>query len=418
MFDFLDGIMDDEFDTSDVKPVITTAYTQLINDPSLSVELLAKALKVHKNFEVGRLRAEVERLFNKFSDITLNNELDIYNSMIAICEKMEQIEKNKALKGKAVIGIGGQFSAGKSYFINSISGIGHMLVTDQKPTTAIPTYIVRSDAEKYVLNTSDGGSVESNLTEVQALTHDFDSKYGFGFSDYLDSVFIGSPNFSLGENIALLDTPGYSKDDHTNSRDEVTDIKKAYEQLKNCDYLIWVAKMVPGITSDDIDFIRSLGIKKKILFVLNQADLESAQRARNECRKTAQKLLMESGLPCEDVALYSAKEGKEYTQNPVISSFFKKVSDYSTQKKDLIEIFEYQLNRLKDSLGEYKNKSEKTEKELHDFVQKSDNIDAIRTVAEIWDDINYERDRICGYNGWFEYEKNQIEKILKRMCAE
>lgn len=414
---FLDDedLIDDEFDTSDIVPEFNSEYTQLINDPDMSVKLLAKVLGTHNGNKVNLIKKRVMSLFDIFSDITLKDELNIYNSMISLCDKMEQLERNKALEGKAVIGIGGQFSAGKSNFINKISGIGTTLVTDQKPTTAIPTYIVKSDEEKYVINTVDGGSIQSDRTEVQALTHDFDIKYGFGFSDYAESIFIGSPDFSLFDNIALLDTPGYSKNEQTNGRDEVTDVKKAYEQLKNCDFLIWVAKIVPGITDDDIDFIKSLEIERPILFVLNQADLEILQSKRDECLNHTIEQVNNSGLPCAGVTLYSSKTGVEYTARSEIQPFFEMVSKFSVSKDNILKQFDDQLKRLQSSFDIYEKNSGNTVDTLRKFVVDSENINAIRTIAKMWNDVNFEYAQIYGQKIRFINEKEYIEKTLKRM---
>lgn len=410
-----DDFLDDDFDTSDIVPEFNAEYTHIINDPDMSVSLLAKVLGTHKVNKVNLLRKKINAMFDIFSDITLKDELNIYNSMISLCDKMEQLEKNKALQGKAVVGIGGQFSAGKSNFINKISGIGTTLVTDQKPTTAIPTYIVKSDLEKYDINTIDCGSIATDRTEVQALTHDFDVKYGFGFSNYVESIFIGSPNFSLFENIALLDTPGYSKNEKANGRNEVTDVKKAYEQLKSCDFLIWVAKMVPGITDDDIEFIKSLEINRPILFVLNQADLEMLQSNREKCLKHTIEQINISGLPCAGVTLYSSMTGEEYTAQPEIQPFFEMVSKFSTSKENILDQFEIQLERLQDSFDKYEDSSKKTVDTLRRFVVDSENIKAIRTIADMWNDINYEYAQIYGYKKRFINEEEAIKKTVKGM---
>lgn len=406
-----------ELDINDVKPELNAAYTQLIEDPNKSAALLAKVLEVHNVNRVGSLKKRVNLMFGIFSDITLENELNIYNSLISLCDKMEQLERNKALRGKSVIGIGGQFSAGKSRFINTISGIGTTLVTDQKPTTAIPTYIVRSDTEKYVINTMDGGRISADCTEIQALTHDFDIKYGFGFSDHIESIFIGTPDFSLYENIALLDTPGYSKNEQVSSRNELTDAKKAYEQLKSCDYLIWVAKMIPGITDDDISFIRSLEINRPILFVLNQADLHP-QSDRESCLENTAEQIRLAGLPCAGVTVYSSADGREYTPQPVIQPFFKRVSDSRILKKDstpIPEQFAFQFQMLQNSLDKYEADSKRTVDTLRRFVTDSEKIEAVRTVADMWSSINYEHERIFGQKKRFGSESSAIMKIVKEM---
>ena len=64
---------------------------------------------------------------------------------------------------------------------------------------------------------------------------------------FVDSIIAESVNYSLSENIALLDTPGYTKyDDESDSKLVISDRQKAYEQLKASDYLIWLVDIENG----------------------------------------------------------------------------------------------------------------------------------------------------------------------------
>jgi hypothetical protein len=50
------------------------------------------------------------------------------------------------------------------------------------------------------------------MEAAQALTHAFFKEYQLGFSRFINNLVINVPNFSY-ENVAVLDTPGYSKAD-------------------------------------------------------------------------------------------------------------------------------------------------------------------------------------------------------------
>ena len=53
----------------------------------------------------------------------INNEIEICRELQRFGEEIQEYQKYNLLSNKAVIGIGGQFSAGKSAFINSLLNV-------------------------------------------------------------------------------------------------------------------------------------------------------------------------------------------------------------------------------------------------------------------------------------------------------
>ncbi len=50
------------------------------------------------------------------------------------------------------------------------------------------------------------------------MAHEFYNVYGIGFSTFVDSIIIESSEYALPTEVALLDTPGYTKyDDQSDS---------------------------------------------------------------------------------------------------------------------------------------------------------------------------------------------------------
>lgn len=398
---------EEELDLSEVTIENNRASDDLINDPLQSLQLMSKIYSASPQNLGRKLKSDADELFELLSDIPVRNELKSYNEIMFLCDRLREAAMMRALRGKVVVGIGGRFSSGKSNFINSISGIGNTLMTDTNQMTDIPAYILYSWADRYQVSTSNGGMVSLSLTEMQALTKSFSVKYGFGFSSIVESILVCSSKFSLNRKLALLDTPGYSGSRHTSDRNEITDYNKAYEQLKKADYLIWIMPIDPGLVADDIDFIRRLNMKRKILFVLNKADLKS-ESIRTEILNNTREQIQEAKLPCAGVALYSSSKGKEYTEKPLIQGFFSNAAKLKISDADAFAQLSKQLNILKDNLCAYKYQLENNVKSLRMFVKNSENIKAITAAADIWVNELSEYYRLSDRESEFDRRKNHM----------
>ena len=164
------------------------------------------------------------------------------------------------LIGKNIVALGGGFSSGKSSFLNSILG-EKILPADINPSTSVPAYLVSgNDVSVYGINTF-GSRVDMEAEDVKLISHGFgkldddDSEATLGH--ILDSIFISSP-LQPFENIALLDTPGYSKAESAEYSAK-TDEKIARAQLNSANYILWFVQADSGtITQEDISFLETL----------------------------------------------------------------------------------------------------------------------------------------------------------------
>lgn len=221
------------------------------------------------------------------SDLDTNSQRLALHTLDKVESQLAQMRKVRLLDGKAVLGIGGRFSAGKSCFINSLTKAG--LPEGLEPTTSIATYIVKDAVRRSEAFTVYNRSVELDDMAVDALTHEFSRKYHIGFSRLIESVAIYSPDFRY-PNIAILDTPGYSKADVAQNED-ASDAEIARIQLGAADYLIWLMDIEGGvITYPDLQFLRSLNVETAILFVFNKAGLVTEQKAREIVTETRELL--------------------------------------------------------------------------------------------------------------------------------
>lgn len=392
-----------------------------IADPKQAVSFIASLLgHGQANVEnplIARFRDGIGELFQKFREVALPDELLLYNRFLTLCERLKVIQKASRLSDKTIIGFGGKFSAGKSSFINSISGIKDLLPEAQEATTSIPTYIIKSKEECLTANTIYGDAWTLSRDSLEAMTHEFRRKYGINCAPFVDSIIVETPSYSLDSRIALLDTPGYTKpDDNVDSRMVISDKVRAFEQLRVTDYLIWLIDMDNDpLTQNDIDFIDSLDIKSKILIVFNKADLRSAS-VRKEILDKANDDIKLMSTPVFGIAAYSSKNHEEYTGH-IIRDFFKEVAESKVHNNDLFQQFQDNAVKMREGLSIICDESEKASADFLRFIMKEQNPEALYSMARLWKDTNMEYNKLNALASDFDSDIQELEHILKDLLG-
>lgn len=224
------------------------------------------------------------------------------------------------LPGKVVVGLGGSFSSGKSSLINALIKDRKCLVTEVDPTTSLPTYLIHSTAEETEVRAINLFNRVVPLTHEQfrTLTHEEKIRYGSKVSALLKSVVVGHPGLPW-QNLALLDTPGYSKADEAGS--ERTDAGLARTQLNSAQFIVWLVPADKGtITEEDIAFLASLDRDIPKLVVISRADKhppEDIARIVELVRETLQK----RGISALDVLPFTSRGKGIYPLEPILAWF-------------------------------------------------------------------------------------------------
>ena len=269
----------------------------------------------------------------------------LYDKVQTLCAKIAEQTYFPYLAGKTIIGVGGKFSTGKSCFLNALTGRDNLLPTDQKPTTSIPTYLAFGEAEAAYAYSVFNKSFLVDSEMMHALTHAFYDKYKIGFAKVIRKLTLLHPDF-IYKNIALLDTPGYNKADaqseyvESSSIDEAVinshDARVARDHLQNCDYLLWLVSAESGIISQtDIDFLKTLSLRRPCLVVLTKADKKTQESLQDIIRET--KILLEkTDLPIADVTAFSSHDKVEYFGKTCISDFIKKAAESHSGQEDIV----------------------------------------------------------------------------------
>lgn len=246
---------------------------------------------------------------DSFADILRTLELELVRFR-EFCEFPD-------LAQKVVIGIGGKFSAGKSSLINVLLG-KKKLVTEIDPTTSLPTYILKGKRASIIAINLFNKKVTLSQDEFQSLTHEEKEKYGSQIGSLLSSAFISDPDFQW-DNLALLDTPGYTKPED-NSHSERTDENIARSQLNGAQFILWLVSAEDGtIKEDDLAFLSTLNIDIPRLVLINKSDKKNPEDIDNIVA-LVRNTLADRNLPAIDVIPVSRKK-RSYPIEPVVKWF-------------------------------------------------------------------------------------------------
>ena len=331
-------------------------------------DLLCRASQSHVEQEGQRLQlaADLDVL-----DKIINHDLpelarsgspdhfaDILKSLNLELEHFREFCEFPDLAQKVVVGVGGAFSAGKSSLINTLLG-KKRLVVEIDPTTSLPTYLLYGEQEQITALNLFRRRVILSQDEFASLTHEEKIKYGSQIAGLLRSAFVSDPDFTW-KNIALLDTPGYSKPD-SEQWSERTDESVARSQLNLSNFIIWVVSATQGtISEDDLKFLATLNADIPKLIVVSRADAKTPEDIAKIVALVKQ-TVAERGINVLDVIPMSARKKNDYPVQPVVSFLGK----WDTETKKLNFSYNFRKNFL-----EYAKFVQIKEKEVTDKLIK------------------------------------------------
>lgn len=359
-----------------------------LEDYDKGLELIAKILSQNTNNEDKKLIRQLDKLLDKsllssISEMNIKDELQYYDRLNKLSDKLAEHNKVQLLNNRTVIGVGGKFSAGKSKFINTILGDA-ILPEDQNPTTSIPTYIVHSDKNSIRAYTFNNNDIELDINAAQAITHAFYEKYNLGFSQFINNMVIKNENIPF-KSLAILDTPGYSKHD-SSSKKTVSDEHRAYEQLKTVDFLIWLVDIENGIIQKkDIDFIYKLNIEQPVLIVFNKADKKSETDVRSIVEKSKE-VLKKSHINLYDVAAFSSYYEEEYFGKNLIQEFLSMADNYKQGKENILMQIENISNALEQQISVIRSKAFENRNFIGNIIFKSEDVLELKALTELYAD--------------------------------
>lgn len=286
-------------------------------------ELLCKASQQNSSMD-AKLQQELSKLESLIKNDLValtrqgcpDNITDILSSFDHELTRFRQFCEFPQLATKSVVGIGGGFSAGKSSFINKLIG-KKCLAVEVDPTTSMPAYVLQGEEESIKAINMHDCAIDLTQEQLSTLTHEEKELYGSQVGLLLKSAFISTPDFKWN-NLAFLDTPGYSKPEDS-QWNERTDENLARDQLNTADYILWAVPVDNGTVSEqDITFLSSLDKDIPKLIILTKADKKPLKDVENiaELIKTT---LRNRGIHVIEVVPYSCRSKSDFSLDKIIN---------------------------------------------------------------------------------------------------
>lgn len=276
------------------------------------IELLVKVITNNLNKDLSQKTQSIKRLINieileflKY-DSPINSH-ELYFDFKYEYERMIEFYRFKDINSKQIIALGGGFSTGKSTFVNTILK-SKLLPSQVTPTTSVPTYIINGDDDVQAINLFDS-QISLKKEELKLLTHD-SKEENIDFGHLLKTIFIKNKSFKF-DNIAFLDTPGYSKYD-TENHSQRTDENIDKAQLNSADYIFWFLSAENGtISSSDIKFLKNINDTIPIYIVINKCD-KTTESNLKLIKKEVWGKINNSELNIKDVLCFSRRSPEKF----------------------------------------------------------------------------------------------------------
>ncbi|WP_455538725.1 dynamin family protein [Terrisporobacter sp.] len=200
----------------------------------------------------------VTKSLKELEKIKKDNILDSKtNKDIEKCiDKVNNIIKDDKVK----IAILGEFSSGKSTFINALLGSKVLSYADE-PTTSINTYITYGIKEKTTVNFTNGSKKIINISQIEQYTKEGVVK------NNVENVIIEMPNNTLKKGMTIIDTPGGNIDNksHNIQRDKA---------IEECSIGIFIISAGSLTSNSFIQFLKNYKDKlSKFIFVISKCDI-------------------------------------------------------------------------------------------------------------------------------------------------
>lgn len=293
--------------------------------------------------------SKIEEIINKKIPDTLKKNApedfyELYTDFKSEYEKFRDFILYDKLIGKNIVALGGGFSSGKSSFLNALMGKS-VLPADIDPSTSVPTYIVKGEKHEVMgINIFDT-KVQMKPRDIKKIAHGFgevedddDEKVtdSITLGHVLENIFFSTPLHQY-ENIAFLDTPGYSKPD-SEKYSAKTDEQIARGQLNSSNYILWFVQADAGtITEEDIKFIKTLRQDIPILIIVNKADKKNLSDLKDIIDKIKSTLDIK-GVRYVDVFAFTSKF--EQVEDDKLKSF---IESDTNKIREQIENWNHQI---------------------------------------------------------------------------
>lgn len=233
---------------------------------------------------------------------------DTWLGLKAELQRLREFCACPALAHKTLIAFGGGFSAGKSSLINALIGEKRLLPAQVDPTTSLPTYLMHGPAHAIHALNQYRRLIELSPEEFASLTHDEQARFGSSAARLLEATYLTHPSFAW-QNLAFIDTPGYSKPDDAHASRSDAQLARAW--LNSAHAIVWAVSAEAGcISEDDLAFLATLNPDIPRVVVVTKADKKTKKDVA-DIAKLIKKTMAGRNLSAREIFAVSARKKDE-----------------------------------------------------------------------------------------------------------
>jgi ribosome biogenesis GTPase A len=283
--------------------------------------------------------------------------------------------QERAASKEITLTILGEFSAGKTTFVNALLGT-NLLQTGILPTTAVCTYISYGAVPACEVTLKNGATVVIAAKDISRFSGETDSNLE------VETVRLQLPSTLLNQGLVVVDTPGVNV--NIDAHEAIT--ARAIAQSNACVYLMDARQ--PG-KKTTIEFLRRIHSEiDKFFFVLNRADILDSDQQQEALEFVTNALTHECGIPNPRVVLLSSAVSREASGSLWTDRFFefeRHLREFMETERELLICAEFArlLNRgiaLSEELLQSKSRLVERELAAHYKVTLPDATDIMRAL--------------------------------------
>lgn len=203
--------------------------------------------------ENNALRMTVQGIKKAYSEL---EHIDVYKKYLPDLKKILQHADDPIL-----IMVMGEFSTGKSTFINALVG-ENIAVVDARPTTAVITKLSYGENDTVIVYFKNGNVKEITCDEFSKLTA-INNENAYNTDEILYVERLVPVEFL--KNVNIIDSPGLN--DINKSHNEITQ-----SFIKNCDTVLWMFSAIKPGSDSEIKALEGLTPRLKPIAVVNKMD--------------------------------------------------------------------------------------------------------------------------------------------------
>jgi hypothetical protein len=393
---------------------------QKSNSDDANIIVKALVRKFDKKFEGSNWD---EFFYKHRKDLyNIDLETDINQRLYLITEELMAHENTNDTQ----VVVAGGFSAGKSTFLNTLTGAGNLLPTGIEPISMVATYLYCSKQAKQIsvkgINLKNA-VVRLDTDILQSIQHESKSKTYL--ASVLTKLFVELPSESL-DGLVFIDTPGYNNSDKANATNNRSDQDTALEAIGHGNVLIWIIDAGAGtIPAKDLnvitDFIET-DDRHKVAIIFNKAE----KKGEVEIRKivdAAVSTLSKHSPAVIDVLGFSSHENKIYYSHkgydmPRLLRELRKTgsgnSGVDRLISDILQIFDDEIEFAEMAIDERNNEKKELIKSKNDAFKALEGekngtkayIEALREIlVDSYDEVKSSLDKmidvsLSSLNNW------------------